>query len=190
MKDEIRLGASIDAIEGELEFFYHQQGGFRLLPQLQRDANNTAQLVKYLIIDGDSQAAILLRPNDDDGCVLTINSNDTERWALQLGVPGRSELGVNTFLGTKTSERCEAFCRKFVEHLRDAGFTNPKKTKRNTGRPSWPEDVWAREQIRQGRDKDEVRKEWITRLNPDRKLQNPTDSFQKNILDWVKKRSD
>jgi hypothetical protein len=122
---------------------------------------------------------------------MTVNDNESNLWGWMLDVPGRSELGVSTYLGADVSERCVDFCNEFIAYLETHGFvdvsdslTGHKKSK--GGRPPFSENEWARQQMRDGRDKYEVRLEWLEKRSAAGRPKFPTpkmaeDAFRKAI---------
>lgn len=187
------LNAMCEVIAGELEHFHYQNGGSRLQPNLER-SKNASELITYHVIDGESQASILLRPADNNQCILTVNYNDSERYAMKLGVPGRCELGTTAILGAAISDRCVTFCQQFLNHLEETKFTeiadqHDAKTN-NGGRPYNPENQWAWEQVKRlGRNIKEILPEWLERRQEVGRDEpsDPLDSLKKTISSYQKK---
>lgn len=153
-------------IESELEKFYFNNGGSTLLPEL-RKTPAQSDLVVYEIIDksdNSMKSSILLHPTSDGSCDISVHINDSDRWAWRLGVPGRGELGINTFLGAETSPKCKDFCDRFIEHLRLSGYVgNTNLTNDHLEVKSlFEEDVWAWSQYRRTNQPIlDIFKEWI-----------------------------
>lgn len=182
--NDIQLKVSIVVAAAELEHFYHPNGGNRLLPLLDID-DNQSELKIFTISDDDAKATISFRPLENDQSLMTVNINNTELWGWQLGVPGRSELGVNTYLGVETSPKCEKFCNDFVEHLNSIGYmvTTATTQKGRSGRPRKKGYEWARKEIYiNNRDKDEVYLEWLEKFPEEHEnQQNKRDCFNHGI---------
>jgi hypothetical protein len=186
---EIQLNADVEIVKAALDVFHHQMGGSRLF-KIRKETmpdNISTYFIRHAL--GGAEASILMRSDNGNRCRVTINPNDSELWGWQLGVPGRSELGVTTHLGEETSPHCEAFCDGFAQYLEESGYIvksgeDASDNKSNGGRKRHPENDWASEQVHlKGCDKKEVFSEWERRRKeagrPD--LAEPWDSFKKAI---------
>lgn len=193
--EEIQLNVGVSVAAAELKHFHYQNGGTRLLPQIQIEDNAPADWIVFRVIDGDSEASLAFRPHQNRGSILTVNPNATHLWGWMLGVPGRSELGVSTYLGAETSSRCEDFCNSFVSHLERSGYLvqpSDKTERLEGGRPRDLINEWARNQVHnKGRkDTEEVYREWLSMRKDGGRppLANPWESFKKAIRLQPKKR--
>lgn len=162
----LKLNSPVRIIESELEQFHFNNGSSTLLPEL-RKKGMKSDLVLYEIIDksdNSMKSSILLQPTSDGSCKMSAHVNDSERWAWLLGVPGRGELGVTTYLGAETSPSCKDFCDRFIEHLRLSGYVgNTNLTNERIEEKSLhEEDVWAwRQYHRTNQPVLDIYDEWI-----------------------------
>ena len=155
---KVDLNATSEVIAGEIKHFHFQNGGDHLLPKLERDQENeNPNLIVYKVIEGESEASIVLQPLNENRCRITVNLNDSDRFACRIGVPGHSELGNTTILGAESSPRCEVFCNEVIDHL-EQQF--PLKNGSPGGRPRYDEDEWARKEYQGGRVPNEIYPEW------------------------------
>lgn len=198
MSDDIQLNVNVEIAAAALEHFHDQKGGNRLHPQLNFDSKQS-HLKKFTIHDEEAEASISFRPLQSDRSVMTVNVNAIDLWGWQLGVPGRSELGVTTYLGAETSPKCEQFCDDFVEHLYSIGYvvndsTNAGQSvsKRKPGRPPYLGYDWAMKEIyTNNRDFKKVYLEWLEKFPKERKQQDDSfECFRKGIENRRKKLSE
>lgn len=174
---------SAQAAAAELEAFHIQRGGVRLLPELQR-VPTQSDLIEYWLIDDDMKASLLIKPLSVNDCEIVVEVNESHRWGWMLGVPGRSELGVSTYVASDTSPRCSAFCSDFITHISQLGYIGPSTQQRKGGRPRDEDYEWARAEIHtRGRDEVSVFQEWVDRVGKERvnQLGNAWESFKKAV---------
>lgn len=129
----IKLAVSVDVAAASLESYYTQRGGSKLLPRLERVETKTS-LVQFRLTDRSAEISATLiefKPAPNNLCELTLYVNESSLWGWMIGVPGRSEIGVTTYLGGETSDRASSFCRDYVKYLGEREYVVDEKKRRD-----------------------------------------------------------
>lgn len=103
---------------------------------------------------------------------------DKHEWILKIVLGDLRAQGV--WIEMKRGKQPPAVMQKEPANSVNWGTGKP-------GRPHWPEDLWAFEQLKSGRDPSEVKKEWLPKTSEaGRDLADPEKQFR-TIKGWLKK---
>lgn len=131
-----RVKLSVGQVATRLEIFYHEKGGWRLLPKLEKQPAEGGRI--YTLIDGwgadSAPAEIILEPLSDSETEVTLRANAGVLWDLRLDSP-RAVLDQTAYLGGDPSPRCKSFLIAFKKHIqqREAEQQRAETTNRRGG---------------------------------------------------------
>ena len=131
---------SLERVATELALFYHNNGGWRILPKCEKQQAEAGRIFT-LTDDWDSNSApaeIILLPLSEQETGITLRPNIGEVFDLRLDDPVRSTLDRTAYLGGSTSQRNVEFLEQFADYIRGLAAQAEATTQPQSAMPAKP----------------------------------------------------